>query len=204
MDNGIYHMRTDVRKIRPAELAFDIDGVIADTFRAFVREARESYDLDIEYEAITEYDFTKVIDMDQETSDAIIERILEDPIGIGISPIRGASDVLRRLSRFGPLCLVTARTNREAIMEWIQQTLRIHDGNPIRLEATGTHENKLPVLLKHGIRYFVEDRLETCYLMQQSPVTPIVFEQPWNRQDHPFLSVGSWDDIRDMVEWEAT
>ncbi len=196
-------MRTEERKIRPAELAFDIDGVIADTFRAFVKAARESYGVEIEYEAITDYDFRKVIDIDDETSDAIIEQILEDPLGLGIAPVHGAVDVLRRLSGFGPLCLVTARTNRKAIMDWVRQTLQIEDGAPIRLEATGTHEDKLPVLLKHGIRYFVEDRLETCYLIQQSPVTPIVFDQPWNRQAHPFLSVGSWDDIRDMVEWEA-
>jgi len=195
-------MRTEECKIRPAELAFDIDGVIADTFRAFVKAARDSYGVEIEYEDITDYDFRKVIDIDDETSDAIIEQILEDPLGLGIAPVQGAVDVLRRLSCFGPLCFVTARTNRDAIMEWVRQTLQIENGGPIRLEATGTHENKLPVLLKHGIRYFVEDRLETCYLIQQSPVTPIVFDQPWNRQAHPFLSVGSWDDIRDMVEWE--
>jgi len=195
-------MRAEERKIRPMELAFDIDGVIADTFRAFVRTARDAYGVEIEYEAITDYDFRKVIDIDDETSDAIIEQILEDPLGVGIAPVQGAVDVLRCLSFFGPLCFVTARTNRDAIMAWVRQTLQIENGGTIRLEATGTHENKLPVLLKHGIRYFVEDRLETCYLIQRSPVTPIVFDQPWNRQAHPFLSVGSWDDIRDMVEWE--
>jgi uncharacterized HAD superfamily protein len=197
------YMKTDNKKIWPSELAFDIDGVIADTFRAFVRTARESYGVEIAYESITDYDFRKVIDIDDETSDAIIERILEDPVGIGIAPVQGAVEVLRRLSCFGPLCLVTARSNREAIMEWIRQALAFENGEHIRLEATGTHEEKLPVLLKHGIRYFVEDRLETCYLIQQSPVTPIVFDQPWNRQPHPFLSVGTWDDISDMVQWDT-
>jgi len=196
-------MKTGIPKIRPAELAFDIDGVIADTFRAFVHTARKSYGVEIDYEAITDYDFKKVIDMDDAASDAIIERILEDPLGIGIRPIPGAVEVLRRLSAFGPLCLVTARSNRDAIMAWIQQTMRFSNGDDLRLEATGTHEEKLPVLLEHGIRYFVEDRLDTCYLIQQSPVTPIVFQQPWNRQVHPFLSVESWDDIDDLVQWEA-
>ena len=195
-------MKRTIQKIRPSELAFDIDGVIADTFRVFVKTARESYGVEIEYEDITEYDFRKVIDIDDETSNAIIEQILEDPVGIGIAPVQGAAEVLRRLSCFGPLCLVTARTNREAIMEWVRQALQIENGDHLRLEATGTHEDKLPVLLRHNIRYFVEDRLETCYLIQQSPVTPIVFDQPWNRQPHPFLSVGSWADIHDMVQWD--
>jgi uncharacterized protein len=195
-------MKREDQKIRPAELAFDIDGVIADTFRAFVRTARESYGLEIAYEAITDYDFRKVIDMDDETSDAIIERILEDPLGIGIAPVQGAEAVLRRLSALGPLCFVTARTNRDVIMEWIRQTLAFENGHSIRLEATGTHEAKLPVLLDYGIRYFVEDRLDTCYLMQETPITPIVFDQPWNRQDHPFLIVRSWDEIHELIEWD--
>jgi len=198
----MYNMKTGALKIRPRELAFDIDGVIADTFRAFVKTARETYGIDIEYEAITEYDFRQVVDIDDETSDEIVEMILEDPVGMGITPIRGAADVLARLSRFAPVCLVTARTNRDAIMEWIRKALGLEDGGRLHLEATGSHEDKLPVLLKHGIRYFVEDRLETCYLIRESPVTPIVFEQPWNRKHHPFPSVRNWEEIHEMVEWE--
>jgi len=196
-----YDMKTEIRKISPHELAFDIDGVIADTFRAFVKTARERYNVEIEYEAITDYDFRKVIDIDEETSNEIIEMILDNPLGMGINPISGAVEVLTRLSDCGPIFFVTARSNRDAIIEWVEKTLGLGDGKTIHLEATGAHEDKLPILLKHGIKYFVEDRLETCYLIQGSPVTPIVFEQPWNRKEHPFLTVGDWDEIHDMIEW---
>ncbi len=197
-----YDMKTGTHKISPRELAFDIDGVIADTFRAFVNAARERYDIEIDYEAITDYDFRKVIDIDEGISNEIIEMILEDPVGLGINPINGAVEVLTRLSYFGPIFFVTAWSNRNAIIEWIDKTLGLGNGTTIHLEDTGTHEDKLPILLKYGIRYFVEDRLETCYLIQGSPVTPIVFDQPWNRKEHPFLSVGDWDEIHDMIEWQ--
>ena len=196
-------MKTGTRKISPRELAFDIDGVIADTFRAFIETARDGYNIEIDYEAITDYDFRKVIDIDEGTSNEIIEMILEDPVGMGINPISGAVEVLTRLSYFGPIFFVTARSNRDAIIEWVEKTLGLGDGNTIHLEATGAHEDKLPILLKHGIRYFVEDRLETCYLIQGSSVTPIVLDQPWNRKEHPFLSVGDWDEIQDMIEWQV-
>ncbi len=49
-------------KIPYNELAFDVDGVIADTFRAFVEKDRGQYGIQVEYEDITEYDFRKVID----------------------------------------------------------------------------------------------------------------------------------------------
>lgn len=206
-DSGVwtfkdYEMKVGTCKILPHELAFDIDGVIADTFRAFVKTASERYNVEIEYEAITDYDFRKVIDIDEETSNEIIEMILDNPLGMGINPISGAVEVLTRLSDCGPICFVTARSNRDAIIEWVEKTLGLGDGKTIHLEATGAHEDKLPILLKHGIKYFVEDRLETCYLIQGSPVTPIVFEQPWNRKEHPFLTVGDWDEIHDMIEWQ--
>jgi len=162
-------------RILPNELAFDIDGVFADTFRIFVETAREQYGIQVEYEDITEYDFREVIDIDEKISHEIIQRILDNPLEMGIRPVVGSVDVLTRLSHISPLLFVTARSERDSILEWIQQHIRVARMSDIRLEATSVHEKKIPVLLKHGIRYFVEDRLETCYLLDKTPVTPIVF-----------------------------
>jgi hypothetical protein len=71
----------------------------------------------------------------------------------------------------------------------------------IRLEAVGTHERKHAVLEERGARYFIEDRLETCYLLQEAAITPIVFDQPWNRGPHPFHTVGTWDEISSLIGW---
>ncbi|UCF82926.1 MAG: haloacid dehalogenase [Desulfobacteraceae bacterium] len=190
-------------KIPPYELAFDVDGVFADTFRTFVETAREHYGIQLEYEDITEYDFRQVIDIDEKTSHEIIQMILDNPLAMGIQPVFGAVDVLSRLSQTGPLLFVTARPERESILQWIQQYLPVPDMSVIRLEATSTHEEKLPVLLKHGIRYFVEDRLETCYLLEKTSITPIVFEQPWNRKPHPFQTVKDWHEIEALIQWNG-
>lgn len=190
-------------RILPNELAFDIDGVFADTFRIFVETAREQYGIQVEYEDITEYDFRKVIDIDEKTSHEIIQRILDNPLAMGIRPVFGSVDVLTRLSRISPLLFVTARPERDSILEWIQQHLRVARMSDIRLEATSVHEKKIPVLLKHGIRYFVEDRLETCYLLEKTSVIPIVFEQPWNRKPHPFQTVKSWHEIEALIQWNG-
>ena len=190
-------------KIPPYELAFDIDGVFADTFRTFVETARKQYGIHIEYEDITEYDFRQVIDIDEKTSHEIIQMILDNPLAMGIQPVFGAVEVLFRLSQTGPLLFVTARPEKESILQWIQRYLPVADMSIIRLEATRTHEEKLPVLLKHGIRYFVEDRLETCYLLEKTSITPIVFEQPWNRKPHPFQTVKDWHEIEVLIQWNG-
>ena len=194
MDNG---------KIRPCELAFDVDGVIADTFRAFVEMARNDYDIQIEYDDITEYDFRKVVDIDDAVSNEIIRKILEDPLGMGIKPIPGAKGVLSRLLDMGPVLFVTARPHRDAIMMWFQQAMGLLNVDAMRIEATGNHLDKLPILLDHDIKYFVEDRLDTCYLLHEQDITPIVFEQPWNRKPHPFQTVADWKDIHDKIDWNV-
>lgn len=191
------------KKILPNELAFDVDGVFADTFRIFVETAREKYGIQVEYEDITEYNFREVIDIDEKTSGEIIQRILDNPLAMGIRPVFGSVDVLTRLSHISPLLFVTARSERDSIREWIHQFLRVADLSTIHIEATSTHKEKLPVLLKHGIRYFIEDRLETCYLLEKTSITPIVFEQPWNRKPHPFQTVKSWNEIEALIQWNG-
>ena len=190
-------------RILPRELAFDVDGVFADTFKIFVETARKQYGIQIEYEDITEYDFREVIDIDEKTSDEIIQRILYNPLEIGIRPILGSVDVLTRLARMGPILFVTARPEGDSIREWIHQYLKGGDISAIHIEATSTHKDKIPVLLKHGIRYFIEDRLETCYLLEKTSVTPIVFDQPWNRKPHPFQTVKSWHEIEVLIQWNG-
>ncbi|MFP3912780.1 MAG: 5' nucleotidase, NT5C type [Desulfobacteraceae bacterium] len=189
-------------KILPGEMAFDIDGVIADTFRAFVHTARKQYGSRITYEDITDYDFRRVIDFDPQMAERIVQMILEDPLGSGIQPMKGAVEVLTRLSWATPLLLVTARSNKDAIVKWIQNALGLEGERRVQLEATGTHQEKLPVLLEQGVKYFVEDRLDTCFLLQERLITPIVFDQPWNRGPHPFYRVKTWEDISNLIDWD--
>ncbi len=193
-----------VEHILPHEIAFDIDGVLADTFRVFVETARNQYHVQVAYEDITEYDFRKVIDIDMEIARDIIQRILDQPIQMGIMPMEGAVEVLNLLAGEGPILLVTARPGRPAIYEWVVEHLKGIDHDLICVEATGTHEEKIPILVRQGIKYFVEDRLDTCYLLASANVTPIVFEQPWNQKPHPFIRVRSWEEIKKMIAWSRS
>jgi 5'(3')-deoxyribonucleotidase len=202
---GTKHNRADVRVepvgISPKEIAFDIDGVVADTFSVFVQIAQTRYGYQFGYEDITEYDFMNVIDIDEEISDTIIRSLVDHPLENGVKPLRGAVQVLTRLSEVCPLLFVTARHDKRPIMRWLLQQLPHVKGNRLRLKATSSHDEKLPILLENGIRYFVDDRLETAYLLEQFSITPIIFEQPWNRKSHPFAVVNNWEDIERLITW---
>lgn len=71
----------------------------------------------------------------------------------------------------------------------------------VEITATGRHDTKPEVLKANNIACFVEDRLYTCFLMQQHDITPVVFAQPRNRRPHPFLEVDSWDQLENIIQW---
>jgi uncharacterized HAD superfamily protein len=188
-------------RIAPNEIAFDVDGVFADTFHLFVAKARSDYGYRFEYEDITEYDFLKVLDMDERESDAIVQTLLNCPLESGVRPIPGAVEVLTRLSLLAPLHFITARDQKKPILDWVEHQLTEVDRGRIRIEVTGVHTEKIPVLREMGFKYFVEDRLDTCPLLEQNGITPILFEQPWNRKPHPYHVVRDWDDISMLIDW---
>lgn len=188
-------------RIAPNEIAFDVDGVVADTFHLFVAKAHHDYGYRFEYEDITEYDFMTVLDMDPQASDAIIQTLLDHPLESGLLPISGAVEVLTRLSLLAPLHFVTARPQKEPILDWVEHQLPEVDRNLIRLDVTGVHTEKIPVLIEKGFKYFVEDRLETCPLLERNGITPIVFEQPWNKKPHPYHVVRDWEGISMLIDW---
>ena len=188
--------------IDPTSLAFDIDGVFADTMTLFLDIAREEFKInDVSYKDITCYILEECLDMDPDLIETILIRIMNGTHRPPLKPIDGATRVLTRLARIHrPILFVTARPYGEPIYKWIQSMLPLKDDS-IEVVATGSFDAKIDVLSSRDISYFVEDRLETCYPLFEAGVTPILFKQPWNRKRHPFMEVGSWKELESLIEF---
>ena len=189
--------------IDPTSMAFDIDGVLADTMTLFLDIAREEYEITgIRHEDITCYMLEECIDIDKEIIEAIIIRILDGGHSVPLNPIDGAPGVLNRLGkRQSPLLFVTARPYLNTIHDWILDILQL-EPESIEIVATGSFERKSDVLLSRNISYFVEDRLETCFSLKEAGVTPVLFKQPWNRKKHPFIEVGTWKELESLIDFQ--
>ncbi|MFW6011722.1 MAG: 5' nucleotidase, NT5C type [Desulfosalsimonas sp.] len=190
-------------KIDPARLAFDIDGVVADTMSLFLAIAESDFGIThVRYEDITDYNLRDAAGIDEKVIWEIILRILEGKYAISLDPIRYAPEVLRRINRrCRPTLFVTARPEADHISDWLCSVLQV-DSGAIEVIATGSFEDKREVLTERNISHFVEDRLETCYLLADAGIQPIVFAQPWNRKDHPFSEVGTWRELEYMIALE--
>jgi len=191
---------TRPRCINPSELAFDIDGVVADTMALFVQLAHDRYGLkDLTKEDLREYDLHRCLDVDRQIVDDLICLTLDDEHTELMQPEPQAPDVLTELAQHGPLRFVTARIWPESIIRWLHKTLPDVSPENIHVIATGAPEAKLGILRKLGVRYFVEDRLETCRLLaQDGGIQPFLFDQPWNRAHSSalFPRIENWRQIR--------
>jgi uncharacterized HAD superfamily protein len=187
--------------VTPTDIAFDIDGVFANTMTLFLEIARKDYGINhIRYEDITTYFLEECLDIDPEIIRVIINRILEGEFEPELKPIDGSVEVLSEIAGAHPLLFVTARPQLTTVKEWVHSTLPLRSSD-IEVIATGTFEGKADVLNTRGIRYFVEDCLEVCHMLSETGITPILFSQPWNRSsNHPFREVSRWEEIRALVD----
>ena len=177
--------------IDPKKLAFDIDGVIADTISLFIDIARKEYAIEsVKYEDISSYAVDSLDGLDPEMVLEIFTRIVDGDFTLPLKPFPGAAHSLSRLHRqTGALLLVTARPKKEAIRDWIKNEIPV----PI---------DKIDVLKAFGITHFVEDRLETGFILNDAGITPIIFNQPWNRKSHPFITVNGWEDLEKIIAFQ--
>ncbi len=190
-------------KIDPSVVAFDIDGVVADTMRLFMAIAESEYGIEpIRYEDILDYDLRNCLDVSDDVMMEIIIKIIAGDFSMPLCPIDDAPRVLNLLNRYHrPTLFVTARPEKAYIAQWLCDTIGLKTG-AIEVVATGSFEGKQEILARHNIRCFVEDRLETCFMLADAGIEPIVFRQPWNRKRHPFKEVASWREIESLLDFQ--
>ncbi len=182
-------------------LAFDIDGVVADIMTTFLDLARRRHNCGhhLRYEDLTAFRLEDCLDLEPEIIESLIRELIDRPHELTVEPLPHAVPVLTRLAREIPLLFVTARDRAAPIRAWLQQTLAQVPPESIRVVATGDPDTKLHYLLDHNVRYFVEDRLETCQQLARHGITPILFAQPWNRRPHSFLEVAGWPELAGLL-----
>jgi len=189
-------------KIRPDSVGFDFDGVIADIGEAFIRLACDSYGYcSITLEDINSFQVEHCIDMPQKIVERIFDDILQDSLGIGLKPMAGAVETLARLSLVADVTIITARPALQPVRDWFDFYCTPEIRKNIRLVATGDHDNKEEYIRECGLQHFIDDRTLTCLQLAEAGLSPIVYTQPWNRNQHALPAVANWDEIADLFDF---
>ncbi len=187
-------------KIHPQELGFDFDGVIADTGEAFLRLACEEYNYcSFTLEDICSFQVEDCIDMPINLIEKIFDDILQDSLATKLQPMPGMVEVLNDVAPIAPVTIITARNLAQPVYDWLDSFFPKETRDKIDLVAMGDHDDKVRYLQQMGIKYFVDDRLETCRQIANAKLTPYLFSHPWNHAPNAFQTVRDWKEIRTIV-----
>ena len=188
--------------IDPCLLAFDIDGVVADTMAVFVRLAHERYGLThLSQQDMLCYNLHECLGLEKEIIDDLIRLTLDDRHTMQIPPVPGAPEVLMELAGVAPLRFITARVWSEPITQWLFTILPGVPRERIWVIASGAPETKLDILNGLQIRYFVDDRIETCRRLKEAGIEPFLFDQPWNRNEPTdgLIRIQNWIQLKSWL-----
>lgn len=192
-------------QIQPSSIGFDFDGVIADIGEAFIRLACDDHNYcSIRLEDINSFQVESCLNIPLEIVGKIFDDILQDSLGTGLKPIAGALETLTRLNVISDVIVITARPELQPVQDWFDHFYPSNSGNRIRLVATGDHDNKEDFIRDYGLHHFIDDRAKTCLQLAEAGLSPIVYTQPWNRDQHNLPAVRDWEEIAGLFDFSKT
>ena len=182
------------------EIGFDFDGVIADTAEAFIRLACTEYDYcSFTQEDITNFELENCLSIPRDLVEKIFTDILTDSLATKLKPMPGAVQCLERFASTSQVTIITARPLDNPVFDWLDRFFTKNAKENIRVVATGDHNDKIRHIHQHNLKFFIDDRAETCKQLVHENITPFVFTQPWNRDRHSLQTVANWEEIQALV-----
>ncbi len=186
--------------IPPESIGFDFDGVIADIGEAFMRIACEEFNYcSFTLEDINSFKVEDCTNIPETIVDEIFSDILADSLAKGLLPIGGALKVISSITRYTEVNIITARSLAHPVTDWLANYLPEETCRHINVIAMSDHDQKVKYILQQNLRYFIDDRAETCAQVADAGLTPILFRQPWNIQWNNFTTVNNWEQIATLL-----
>ena len=172
-------------------LAMDFDGVINDIAHQFCQKMSGYLSRPFSVEEITQYDFAATLPITDEQKAEIkafyssAESIIESPF------IPGSIEFLRHFQEISPIIIITSRAHADA-RALIKAKLR-EAGVPS--PAVFCSKNKGLVSQQLQIKTFVDDYYVHLEEVARQGITPVIFDQPWNRDFNTFRRISRLSEL---------
>jgi hypothetical protein len=182
------------------DLGFDIDGVISNFVRTFIRLVERKYDVILKEADIYYHDLNLVLGISKKENQQLIRETLKEDLALN----RGAKETLEKLCSEGhDIFILTARPHDlvEVTKAWLKKK-GIPYTELVQLNAGEKYCAKV------NLDLIVEDSLEDALEWSQKVKNILVYDHPWNQSKNVkklIKRVYSWDDIyKEIARLNAT
>lgn len=175
----------------------DIDGTITrpDTFIPFLNE---SFQLNLTYEDVTQYDFYPYVNISREELNQWFMK--NEPKFYKESlPADGAREVLNKWTPYADLYYISARNQR--LLNITQNWFTTHKLTYHHLELVGSHD-KVAAAKKFAVDLFLEDKHDNAVAIAEECKIPVLlFNTPYNQDPVPnqVIRIQTWQQAQDWV-----
>ncbi len=157
-------------------IAFDLDGVIINSYPQFRKLFLKYFDFDITPQKTFDFNIPKHLANKLEVNRLWRSHLEEITLNSNIIP---DSILVNRFLKHGRLFFITARP--ESCMGYLKKYLRgklRHDQFDIIMDNS---DGKLDTIKKYKLKFFVDDRFSTCVKVSPYVENVFLFNQTWNR-----------------------
>lgn len=183
---------------RKFRMGIDIDGTVTCP-TALVPYLQKSFDSNLKYEDITEYDLSKVLNIPEEK---IYQWFKENEHEMyAYSPIHKHADtILTEWSKHFKLIFISARHSylNDLTIDWFKK----HNVPYHHIELTGSHE-KIETARRLEVDVFFEDKLDNAIEIHEALNIPVyLFDTPYNQSTLPkgVIRVKSWLELNHLIQ----
>lgn len=186
---------------------FDLDDVILNFMESFRGFHNENYGTNHELEDYTDFYLENILGCTKEEIVKRVEVFYNSHEHKNANPVKGAVEVLKKLSDKYELIIITAKPEelREQTIAW----LNIHLPNIFsdvvftnHFQGEGPKRNKGDVCLELGIEAFVDDAIHNAENVASVGIPVLLLDTPWNRkfEETEFVKrVQNWEQIEQIL-----
>ena len=155
------------------KIAIDLDGVLADASRIWMRLLNERFDISVNKTDVSQWDFWKKIGISKQEFEGVFDdawkewQLIEETES-------GLQQKIKKIKEFGKTDLVTARNKKtmDDVMRWLEMSKIVFD------DIVVVDEQYLKGYLDYDI--FVDDSPIQITEIANLDKVALVYDQPWN------------------------
>ena len=155
------------------KIAIDLDGVLADASKIWMRLLNERFNIKVDKSNVDQWDFWKKIGISKKSFEEVFDDAWKEWQAIDETEI-GLKENIDEIKDFGKTDLVTARNKKtmDDVMQWLEMTKITFD------EIVVVDENYLKGNLDYDV--FVDDSPIQVMEIANLDKVALVYDQPWN------------------------
>jgi uncharacterized HAD superfamily protein len=175
------------------KIGIDIDGCVANFIPALNKLILQTYGRKLQRRNWEQYDIAPFLGIPEKDAKTLIFATIK----LGMEPMAGATDALRRLNKEHEITLVTSRpkVTLPDTRKWLRNWDIPHD-SLVRKEPLQKYK------IRPRFSVFVEDNLREAHLLVEDGTPVIVYMQPWNHSynfHERFIRAGTWGQVEKAI-----